>query len=310
MRIAVYGAGGVGGYFGGKLAQNKTNEVIFIARGKHLQAMKTDGLHVESLQGDFIIQPVSATDDPPAVGKVDLVLVCIKAWQVPEIAESIIPMLESTTIVLPLQNGIEAPDQLSSVLGAGHVLAGSCKIFSYIDKPGYIHHVGVEPAIAFGELDNNQSDRLNILHQTLTSSGIKSIIPPDIHATLWKKFLYICSTSGPGALTRAPIGILRKIPETRQIIEQSMNEIFAIAQKKNINLESDLIAKSMLTVDAMPPDVIPSLQRDIVSGRPSELNEQNGAVVRLGKETGIDTPVNTIIYSSLLPMELNARGKI
>lgn len=309
MRIAVFGAGGVGGYFGGRLAQTG-EEVVFIARGEHLQALRTHGLRVDSVKGDFVLQSVQATDDPVQVGVVDVVLLGVKAWQVPEAAQAMRPMIGPDTCVVPLQNGVEAPAQLVAVLGAQHVLGGLAKIISFKVGPGHIRHAGAEPYVAFGELDNRLSERGESLCQTFRRAGVTVDIPPDIQAALWEKFLSIVSWGGVGAVTRAPIGVLRTVPEARQMLEQAMHEIFTVALARNIALPEDVIGKTMAFLDRLPPDGTASLQRDIVEGKPSELASWNGAVVRLCQEVRVATPLHAFIYHSLLPLELRARGQV
>ena len=310
MKIAVFGAGAVGGYFGGRLTQSK-NEVIFIARGKHLQAMKDDGLKIDSINGDFIVQPVQATDNPDEVGFVDMVLVTVKAWQVSDAAKVMKPVVGPETFVLPLQNGIEAPSQLAAVLGHEHVLGGLCGLISYVVEPGHICHAGTDPFIRFGELDNSRSDRTELLLDVFERTpGITANIPSDINAAIWQKFLFVTAFSGLGAITRAPIGIFRSQPGTRQMLEKTMIEIYDVARARNIDLPGDVVVKTMEFLDALPSAGTASMQRDIMDGKPSELETQTAAVVRLGQEVGVATPVNNFIYNCLLPMELRAQGQL
>lgn len=310
MRIAIFGAGGVGGYFGGRLAQ-AGEDVIFIARGDHLKAMSKHGLRVDSVKGDFVVKPVQATDDPAQVGTVDAVLLGVKAWQVLDAAEAMRPMVGPETFVLPVQNGVEAPSQLASVLGHEHVLGGLCGLITYIVEPGHICHAGVDPFMRFGELDNRPSERVKRLRQAFErASGLTVEVPSDIHVAVWQKFLLITVWSGVGAVTRAPIGVFRSQAGTRQMMEQTMAEICSLARARNIALHKDIIASSMRFLDSLPPDGTASMQRDIMNGRPSELEAQNGAVVRMGREAGVETPVNDFIYHSLLPMEMRARGQL
>jgi 2-dehydropantoate 2-reductase len=310
MKIAVYGAGAVGGYFGGRLAQSE-EDVIFIARGKHLQAMKNDGLKIDSINGDFIVQPVQATENPEEAGIVDMVLVAVKAWQIPDVATAMKPMVGPETFVLPLQNGVEAPSQLAAVLGRGHVLGGLCGLISYIVGPGHIRHAGTDPFLRFGELDNSRSDRTELLRDVFERTpGITASIPSDINAAMWQKFLLITAWSGLGAITRAPIGIFRSQSGTRQLLEQIIIEICAVAQARDIGLPENVVAKTMEFLDGLPPAGTASMQRDIMDGKPSELETQTGAVVRLGREAGVKTPVNNFIYNCLLSMEMRARGQL
>lgn len=309
MRIAVFGVGGAGGYFGGRLAQ-AGEDVVFIARGEHLQALRTQGLRVDSVKGNFVLQSVQATDDPAEVGVVDAVLLGVKAWQVSEAAQAMHPMVGAETFVVPLQNGVEAPAQLAAVLGAQHVLGGLAGIISFKVGPGHIHHAGAEPYVTFGELDNRASERAERLRLAFDRAGVAGKISSDIQAAIWDKFLFVVSWGGMGAVTRAPVGVLRSVPELRQMLEQGMHEIFAVAQAHNIALPEDTIRKTIAFVDNLPPSGTTSLQRDIVEGRPSELASWNGAVVRLGQEVGVATPLHGFIYHSLLPLELQAQGQV
>ncbi len=309
MRVAVFGAGGVGGYFGGRLAQ-VGEEVIFIARGAHLQALQTEGLRVESIEGDFSVRPVQASDDPRRVGQVDAVLVCVKAWQVPESAAAMRPLVGEQTLVVPLGNGVDAPEQLAVALGAGPVLGGLCHISAMIIAPGVIRHAGIKPHVAFGELDGQPSERVESLRQAFERAGVWAEVPVDIQAAMWEKFLFIAAFSGVGAVTRAAAGVVRSVPEARQLLEQAMYEIEAVARKRRVALPEGIVAKTLAFVDSLGPGVTASMQRDIIAGRPSELQAQNGAVVRMGLELGVPTPANSFIYSSLLPQELRSRGEV
>jgi 2-dehydropantoate 2-reductase len=310
VRITVFGTGGVGGYFGGRLAQAGM-DVTFIARGKHLQAIAKHGLRVDSIKGDFTIRQAIATDDPATVGEVDVILCCIKSWQVSDAAMAMRPMIGSNTIVVPIQNGVEAPAILSDVLGADKVLGGLCRIISMTHEPGHIRHVGAEPYITFGELDNQQTERTKKLYRAFSkATGLTVEIATDINAALWKKFILIAPWSGVGAVTRAPVGVFRRLPETRRMLSQSMKEVFNTAIAREVNLSKNVVEETMEFIDTLPEEGTASMQRDIIEGRPSELNEQNGAVVRLGSVVGVQTPVNAFIYCSLLPLEMKARGQL
>ena len=309
MRFAIFGVGAIGGYFGGRLAQ-AGEDVTFIARGKHLQALRKKGLRVDSMNGDFVLSPVTATDDPAQIGAVDVVMVGVKTWQVPEVAESIRPLIGDNTLVLPLQNGVEAPTQLAEILGREHVCGGLAKIFSFIAGPGHIRHSGVDPYIAIGELDNQHTARIETLLHAFTHSGIKAEIPADITAALWAKFLFVASWGGLGAITRAPIGVIRSFTQTRRMLEGSMQEIYKVARALKINLEQSTVSSSMGFVDTLPPNGTTSMQRDIIGNRPSEIDSWSGAVVRFGRDAGVPVPINEFIYNSLLPLELKARGEL
>lgn len=308
-RVAVFGAGAVGGYFGGRLAQAGV-DVTFIARGAHLQAILEEGLKVESLLENFKIHPAQATSDPGTVGKVDLVILGVKAWQVREAALAMKPMIGSNSLVLPLQNGVDAAQEASDVLGGNHVVGGLCRLMSMIKAPGIIHHVGAAPYIAFGELNRPPGKRLERLKALFSrAEGVSAEMVEDIQTALWHKFLLIAPWGGVGGVTRASIGTIRDLPETRALLEAAMQEIFALAGAQDIHLAPDAVAKMMAFVDKLPAEGVASMQRDIMEGRPSELIEQTGTVHRRGAAFGVATPVNSFIYSSLLPMEMAARNR-
>lgn len=307
-KIAIYGAGGVGGYFGGRLAE-AGHEVTFIARGEHLAALQRDGLKVTSIAGDFKVAPVNATPTPSEVGSVDYVIVAVKAWQVAEAAEAMHPMLGQDTLVVPLENGVEAADHLSRVIGRQHVIGGLCGILAWREAPGHVRHAGVDPFIRIGELDNHPSERVQQFKAILDgANGVSAEVVDDIQVAIWSKFLFICAMSGIGSITRAPIGVTRALPDTRQIIEDILSEIDQVARAKGIALPANAIARAMAFIDSLPEKSTASMQRDIMQGLPSELDAQNGAVVRLGIEYGVDTPVNRVIHAALLPQEMHARG--
>jgi 2-dehydropantoate 2-reductase len=308
MRIAVFGAGSVGGYFGGRLAL-AGEDVVFIARGTHLQAMRAQGLRVESPKGDFSVPSVQATDEPTQVGPVEVVLLAVKAWQVPEAAQAILPILGPETCVVPLENGLEAPAQVAAVLGSQHVVGGTCVISSTITAPGCIRHLGLDPSITFGELYDLPRPRTERLREALMRAEVTAIIPSDIQVAIWEKFMAI--RFGPvGAVARAPAGVLRSVPETRRLVEQACVETLTVARARGIALAEDSPSKTMAALDSIAPGIIASLQRDIVAGRPSELDALTGALVRLGAEVGVATPLHAFMYHTLLPQELRARGQL
>lgn len=307
MRIAIFGTGGVGGYFGGRLAQ-AGEDVTFIARGEHLRAIQTEGLKVESLNGDFVVYPAKATADVTEVGPVDLVIVGVKAWQVPEAARSMKPMVGSKTTVLPLQNGVDAVSQLSAELDTDHVVGGLCKIVSFVVGAGHIRHAGFAPSVVIGELDNRHSDRVVAIENVFNDAGIETTIAADIHAALWMKFLFIASFSGVGAIANAPAGLLRSDPELRAQMLRGMEEIYSLAHVRNIKLPPNSIETVMAGVNALPEDATSSMQRDIASGKPSELESQIGAVVRMARESRVEVPTHEFIYAKLKPLEEKARA--
>ena len=308
MRIAVFGAGGVGGYFGGRLA-HAGNDVVFIARGSHLQAMREHGLRVKSLRGDFTVPTVQATDDPAQAGPVDLVIVAVKAWQIPEAAAAIRSLMGPKTAVLPLQNGLEAGPQLAQALGDEAVLGGLCAIYSYISAPGCVDHIGLEPTITLGELDRTTRPRDEAIRQCLDAAGITAQVAPDINVPLWEKF-FVLRWGIIGAVTRAPAGVLRSLPQMRAMIDQAGREVLAVGRAHDVPLLDDLLSFNMELLESLPPQATTSLQRDVMAGRPSEVDAQAGALVRLGEQAQIPTPLHAFLFHAIWPLELKARGEI
>lgn len=308
MRIAVMGSGGVGGYFGGRLAM-AGHDVCFIARGEHLRAIRQNGLQVESINGDFVVFPAEAKDDLENVGTVELAIVSVKTWQLSEAAQQMRPLVGPETIVLPLLNGVEAADELAKALPPAQIIGGLCRIIAYVEAPGRIRHSGMEPSLVFGELDSRRSERVKTLKDALDRAGIQAEIASDVRAALWRKFMLISTWSGIGAITHAPIGVWRNITGTRAMAEASLRETLAVAREHGVALSDELVADSMRFFDELAPDGTTSMQRDIQEGRPSELESQSGAVVRLGSEAGVPTPTHSFFYYGLIPRERMARSE-
>ncbi len=307
MRIAVIGAGGVGGYFGGRLAQ-AGHEVTFVARGATLEALRTHGLRVDSILGDFVVSPVTVTEHPETVGSVDAVLMAVKAWQIPEAAAQIGPMLGPDTMVVPLENGIDAPEVLSGIVGEEHVVGGLCAIVSFVVAPGHVRHAAAEPVVMFGELDNLRSERTERLRAAFAAAGVNAEVPPDIRRSMWTKFLFIATLSGIGALTRVPVGVWRADAEIRALADRSLREVLQLSTARGVDLGDDALERTWQRYDGLAPESTSSMQRDIMEGKPSELDAQLGAVVRLARESGVDVPVTGMMYHALSLQERQARG--
>jgi 2-dehydropantoate 2-reductase len=308
MKFAIFGTGGVGGYFGGRLAQ-AGNDVTFIARGAHLAAIQASGLRVESISGDFTIHPASVTDLPQSIGVVDVVILTTKAWQLSEAMEQLQPLLGTDTVILPLLNGMEHMDVLRERFGK-HLIGGLCRISVFIGAPGLIKHVGVPPYIAFGELDNSKRGQVESLHKIFAAlQGVTAEVPADITAAMWEKFIFISGTSGIGALTRKPVGDYRVNPESRAMLIAAMEETAAVARARGANISSAFVDETIQRIDNLPPQMLASMQKDMMEGRPSELNEQTGAVIRMGKSVNVPTPTHEKIYAELLPLEQKVRSR-
>ena len=310
MRVAVFAAGAVGGYFGGRLAQSG-EEIAFIARGDHLRAIRERGLRVDSIAGDFIVHPADATDDPRQVGPVDCVILAVKTWQLPQAVEQIGPLVGRDTFVVPLLNGVEAPEVLAKAFGEDHVLGGLCRILARVAGPGHVQHTGVDPSIHFGELDGSRTERTERLLAAFDrAGGVRAAVPDDINVGLWEKLLSVASIGGVGAVTRAPVGVNRSVEQTRAVLEAAMAEIGAVARVRGVPLPQNAVEEALAFMDRLPDHGRTSLHQDIADGRRSELDAWNGAVVRLGREAGVETPVHAFLYASLLPQELRARGDV
>jgi len=308
MKIAIMGAGGVGGYYGGLLARTG-QEVIFIARGAHLQALRRQGLQVNSVHGDFLVAPAHATDNPAEIGPVDFILFTTKTYHTDSAAPALKPMIGPDTIIMPLQNGIDAAARLGAHLGLAHLVGGATWLSAAIEAPGVIGQYSQFRRIVLGELDGKITPRLQKISETLAAAGITVELTDDISQVLWTKFVFISAISAIGALTRVSCGEYREVPEARAVLTEAMGEVVAVAQTQGIKLEGDLVGQTLEFIDNSPINMKPSMQRDLEAGRPSELESMIGVVVRLGRQHGVPTPVMRLAYAMLKPADLKAQGR-
>ncbi len=305
MNVAIIGTGGVGGYFGARLAQ-AGHQVTFVARGEHGDVIKTKGLQLLSPKGDYLVENAIVVDTADKIEQPDLVLIGVKAWQVKDVAEQIKGSISKDTIVIPLQNGVMAAKELSEILPLVNVIGGLCNIFSKIKEPGVIEHMSAEPYLIFGELDNTISNRAKTMNVAFTQAGIKNKLSDYIQADTWKKFLLIC-LGGLGALTKANYGVLCETPELKEMMIQMIDEIYNVAKAEGVKLPEIIKDKTLKATMSFAPTANSSMARDIWAGRPSEIEYQNGSVVHLANEHGIQVPINYFIYHALLPQEKEAR---
>jgi 2-dehydropantoate 2-reductase len=306
MHIVFYGAGGVGGNFGGYMARAGL-DVTFIARGAHLRAIQEHGLKIESPKGNFLVK-VKATDDPAKAGKADVIFICLKAWQIEEVIAKIPAMMGSDTVVIPLQNWIEASDFLASSLGPGHVLGGVCYTVSKIIGPGVIHGDGGK--ILFGALDRSlaaQAKRLEEIFRNVPGISVRNV--RNIRREMWKKFTWISSVGALGAAIGESDGAGGKSPGKRTLLKILLREAYAVANASKANLTWWDFAKTMRWLNSLG-DLKTSMQRDMAAGVRSELEYQVGTVVRLGKKLNVPTPESEAIYTALLPCELRAQKRL
>src|SRR5689334_12087258 len=298
MRIAVVGAGGVGGGFGAALAKAGA-DVTFIARGAHLAAMKADGLRIEGGRGETHIVPTQATDDPASIGQVDFVLFCVKLWDVESAGAHIKPLVGPDTAVIPLQNGIDAPDRLIPILGAKAVMGGVAQISASIIQPGVIRQVGTFMRMVFGELDGTRSKRAEEFLALCLKAGFDATLSDQIQTELWMKFVLLATNAGITAATRRPIGELRDDADIRPVMVTALREVFEVGRAKGVPLPADAVDKILVFIDHAPPAMKASMALDLERGNRLELPWLNGKVVELGRQLGVATPTHGMIYAML-----------
>lgn len=308
LRIAIFGAGAVGSLLAGHLLKQQAANVAVIARGRRLAAIREQGIIVENDEGRFSTAPVlDASNDPGQIGACDAVLLTVKAWQVEDAAPLLRPLLAKGGFVVPLQNGVEAYNTLASQLNPSQLTLGLSDQFVRLTASGSVKQVGPGPFIAMGEKDHRHSNRLDRLRQVFISSGINCQISDDIQRDIWMKFLFVETMGSLGAVTRAEIGQLRSLPETRKLLRSLIAETASLALKLGVRLEENAKQHILDKIDHVPPNAVASMAHDILSGKPSELHEQTGAVVRLAEKCGAAVPIHQVIYAALVPQERRSR---
>jgi 2-dehydropantoate 2-reductase len=305
MRIAIFGTGGVGGYFGGLLA-HAGHEVTFIARGEHLRAIQRNGLQVKSVNGDFSVRPAQATDDPAQVGPVDYVVVAVKHYHLDQAATAMRPLVGPATTVVPLLNGVDAHEHLIPLLGAGAVVGGLCSLVSLVEAPGVIRQETKLRRVVVGELDRRRSERVERLVQAWAATGAEAVHAQDIHVALWTKFLFITSFGGVGSLARCNMGEMLGAAKTRSLFVESLREVEAVARACGVELAADAVDKALAMAEGFEATATTSMQRDVADGKPFELEAFSGTVVRMGQAAGVATPVHRHFYALLKPALIKA----
>lgn len=306
MRIAVMGAGGIGGNLGGLLARGG-NDVSLIVRGAHLEAIRQNGLRVKMPQDEFTAE-VHATNEPGEIGPVDLVLFTVKTYHNATAIAAMQPMVGEDTTVLSLQNGVETFDELAQVLGAECVLCGAAYFGAYIEAPGVITNRGLPPKILFGEVDGPESPRAQRIQETFQKAGINAELSDDVTKTLWTKFMILSSAAGITCAARHLIRPLLEHSEAREMWIAGMREVEAVGRAKGVDLDPEVVEQTMGLVESLPWDYQLSMHADLDRGGPLELEAINGAIVRMGRQLGIPTPVNQFLYTVLKPHIDGARG--
>lgn len=298
--FAIMGSGGIGGYVGARLVQ-AGYETTFIARGAHLEAMKQSGLRIEGPDEGFVVHPVNATNDPKDTGPVDFVIVAVKLWDTETAGSMCKDLIGPETAVISMQNGVDPEEILGGILGSEHVMGGVAEIGANIIEPGLVRRYSPVAIIRFGELDRHQSPRSITFGNAISDAGFEADHADDINMTIWDKFLFLVGASALNSITRLPIGLIREDPDTRALLRQVMEEVLSVAQKKGISLTEEHLERRMEYVDSLPAPAKTSMAVDLDRGSRLELPWLSGAVVRMGRELGLPTPANSVIYAALKP---------
>ena len=307
MRIAVIGAGGVGGAFGAALAKAGA-DVTFVARGAHLAVMREKGLRIEGGRGETHLVPTQATDDPSSIGVVDLVLFCVKLWDVESAGAAIRPLIGPQTAVIPLQNGIDSSERLAPILGETAVMGGVAMISATIAEPGVIRQTGSFMRLIFGELDGRITQRGQAFLALCQRAGFDATLSDAIQTELWLKFILLASNASITALTRQPLGKLREDADILPYFTAAFQEVADVGRARGIKLPADAVQRGVTMVTNAPPAMMASMAVDLIRGNRIELPWLSGKVVELGRELGVPTPVHAMLYAMLKPYVDGAPG--
>ena len=297
MRIGIIGAGGVGGLLAALLARAH-HDVALLSRGDTLAAVRERGLRIESSLGEFAVD-VETASTPRELGLVDVVILCVKAWQVADATKLIEPWLREGGIAVPLQNGVDAPDHLAAVLGVNRVIGGLAHMVSWVVEPGVVRHIGSPPRITLGSWRTPLRERCEALGHVLRDAGCNVEVTDDFEVALWRKFLFVASFGGIAAVKQSPAGVVRATEDSRRLLAAAFEEVRLLALARGVLLPKTAAADALALVDGLPPGATSSLQRDLAAGRPSELEALSGAVVRMGLEVGLALPVHAGIHEKL-----------
>jgi 2-dehydropantoate 2-reductase len=300
MRIAVMGAGGVGGYFGARLAQ-AGHDVAFVARGAHLAAMRERGLTVRSALGDVHLPSPVATDDPAALSPVDIVLFAVKLWDTEPAAQAIRPLIANGGVVVPFQNGVDSVERIGAIVGAERVMGGVAQIAATIAEPGVIGHTGTMARLRFGPVLAAQRPVAEALLAACNGAGIDAELVAEIRRALWEKFVFLAAFSGLTSVARQPIGVLRVDADMRNVLEAAMREAWAVGRAQGIALADDFVAQLMSFADGLPAEMKSSMLNDLVAGNRLEAPWLCGAVARMATAAGVPAPVHSTLYAALKP---------
>ena len=299
MKIAMMGSGGVGGFFGGRLA-HAGFDVSFVARGPHLAAMRARGLTIENEpQGDIHVPKVQVTDDPATLGRVDIVILSVKLWDTEAAAKQIVPLIGPETGVISLQNGVIKDDILRRQFGDAAVMGGVGYVETHVSRPGVIHQTGTMQRVVLGEYDGRKSPRAQFLHDALLRAGVKAELSADVRRAIWEKYVFLVGLSGATTTMRMPIGPIRANAQARAFLLELMKETVAVGRAHGVGLPADYAEDRMTFADGLPPDMTSSMHHDLERGNPLEVNWLSGGVVQLGNAKGIPTPANRAVCDIL-----------
>jgi 2-dehydropantoate 2-reductase len=300
MRIAVIGAGGVGGYFGGKLAQ-AGHDVTFVARGRHLAALRARGLVIESGLGNAAIRTAAFVDDLAQVGACDVVMLCVKLWDVDAVAQRLAPLLANGGVAIPFQNGVAAPEILLSALAPQRVLGGIAYIAATIREPGVIAHTGTMARLVVGAFEGGNGGAAAAFRDACVAAGFDAALSADIRRALWEKFCFLSAMSGVTSMARQPIGGIRDDPDLRRTFELAVREAWSVGRARGIALADDYPARQLAFLDSLPAQMRSSMQNDLVAGNRLEAPWLSGAVAAMAAESGIAAPVSATLYAAVKP---------
>ncbi len=310
MKFAVIGTGGVGGYFGGKLAKSG-EDVWFLARGKHLDAMRAGGLHVNSPDGNWIVPPGTMTDNPQQIGPVDVVFFCVKSYDTESAAQQLAPLLTESTIIICLQNGVDNEEKIQRTIPRGTVFGGVSYIYSTITAPGVITHTPGPTKIVFGEMtkgDDASSQKVNQILETIRKAGINAALTDNIQTELWKKYVFISAVGGMTAMTRLTLGEMLAVDATKEMLSDAMRETEAVGRAKGVSLPPNFTDQVLELLKNYDNNSRSSMYHDLAHHRPMEVEAFSGTVIRYGKQFNLTTPVHRAIYAALLPYHLKHKA--
>ncbi len=307
MRIAVIGAGGVGGYFGGRLAQ-AGHDVTFVARGRHLAALRERGLAIESGAGNATITAAAFTDDVAAVAPCDVVMFCVKLWDVEAAARQVAPLAARGGVVIPFQNGVDAPDVVARAVGARRVLGGIAYVAATIREPGVVAHTGAMARLVVGAFPDGDAAAAAAFRDACAAAGVECQLSADIRCALWEKFCMLAAMSGCTAAARAPVGVVRADPDLRAAFEAAVREAWTVGRTRGVALADDYVARQMAFLDGLPEGMRSSMLNDLVAGNRLEAPWLSGAVARMAAESGVAAPVSATLYAAMKPFVAGARA--